>query len=235
MWVADIRSSVAFWRSFPIFETFTEPAIAELNRVSQTRHWSAGETIFQRGDDGDHVVAIADGRIKLSLITQAGRELTLRQAGPGEILGEFSLLDGAPRSADAMAVIATRARVISKADFTRLLDDFAELRPLLIVYLCRRLRDTTDQLESIALFELEARLARYLLLALRQVFEDDLPAEARLRLDLSQGEIANMLGASRPKVNRAIQNLQMRGAISRDGAVLTCFPEILRQCSETAL
>ena len=227
-----MQSGAAFWRSFPIFEYFDDAAIAELDRVAQLRRWNAGEVMFQRGDAGDHVVAVIDGRVKLSLITQGGRELTLRQAGPGEILGEMALLDGEPRSADATAAIATTGRVILKDDFTRLLASFSELRTGLIAYLSRRLRETTDQLESIALFELEARVARFLVLALRQSYGEEPPEEARLRLDLSQGEIAAMLGASRPKVNRAILSLEEQGAITRDGPVLSCNTNILAQISE---
>ena len=111
-------------------------------------------------------------------------------------------------------------------------DAIPEMRAALIRYLSGRLRSTTDQLESIALFEIEARLARFLLLTLRQVFEDDLPEEPHLRLDLNQSELAALLGASRPKVNRAIVSLESAGAIRRQGATLVCVPEKLDQFAD---
>ncbi|UYN99204.1 MAG: Crp/Fnr family transcriptional regulator [Devosia sp.] len=225
--MTDGKPGLAFWRSFPIFEDFSAEAIAELNAAAIPRKWGMGEVIFQRGDHGDHLVAVAEGRIRVALLTPSGRELTLRHAGPGEILGEMSLLDDAPRSADAVAAIASAGFVVLREQFERLMRTHPELQQPLIRYLSRRLRETTDQLESIALFDVRLRLARFLLLSLNQAFDNDVPDTPRLRLDLSQGEIASMLGASRPKVNRAILALEEDGAIARDGHVLTCDPAIL--------
>ncbi|WP_244523035.1 Crp/Fnr family transcriptional regulator [Devosia sp. YR412] len=223
---------MAFWRSFAIFEGFEAEAVAMLDSMAMSRRWVASESIFQRGDDGDYIVVVTEGRIKLSLLTASGRELTLRYAEAGDILGELSLLDGAPRSADATAAAATEALILMRHDFERLQTRFPQTATSLIRYLVQRLRDTTDQLESIALFEIEARLARFLLLTIRQYFGDDLPDHPQLRLDLSQTELAGVLGASRPKVNRAIVALEEIGAITRAGPVLTCDLEQLALIAE---
>lgn len=215
-------SGPTFWRSFAIFEDLDSDPIAMLDQLATPTRWKAGETLFQRGDEGDYVVLVHSGRIKLSLLTANGRELTLRYAEPGDILGELSLLDGEVRSADATAAEAGEGLVLRRADFDRVQDRHPEVSRAVIRYLAGRLRNTTDQLESIAMFEIEARLARFLLVTLRQYFEDDIPDEAQLRLALNQSELAAMLGASRPKVNRAIQALEAAGAITRNGAVLVC-------------
>ncbi|UJW87198.1 Crp/Fnr family transcriptional regulator [Devosia sp. SL43] len=230
--MAPARTGVAFWRSFAIFEGFEADAIATLDTIAMARHWTASESIFQRGDDGDYLVVVTEGRIKLSLLTAAGRELTLRYAEAGDIMGELSLLDGAPRSADATAATDTTGLILMRGDFERLQARFPQTATSLIRYLSQRLRDTTDQLESIALFEIEARLARFLLLSIRQYFGDDAPSMPQLRLDLSQTELAGVLGASRPKVNRAIVALEDLGAITRSGHVLTCDPEQLALIAE---
>lgn len=230
--MAPTKTSAAFWRSFAIFEGFEPEAMAMLDTIAHPRHWSAGETIFQRGDDGDYIVLVTEGRIKLSLITGSGRELTLRYAEAGDLLGELSLLDGAPRSADATSAAATRGLVILRSDFESLQSRFPQTASALIRYLVQKIRDTTDQLESIALFEIEARLARFLLLTIKQYFEDDVPPAPQLRLDLSQTELAGMLGASRPKVNRAIAALEEAGAITRTGAVLSCDLDRLAMIAE---
>jgi len=99
-------------------------------------------------------------------------------------------------------------------------------------YLCRRLRDTTDQLEGIALYNLELRLARFLLFALRQIHGDEIPDAPRLSLDLSQSDLAAVLGATRPKVNQALQRLRDAGAVSREGHVMTCDVAALRDLAE---
>ena len=230
--MAPIRTGVAFWRSFAIFEGFEPGAMAMLDTIVMSRRWSAGESIFLRGDDGDYIVVVTEGRIKLSLLTASGRELTLRYADAGDILGELSLLDGEPRSADATAAAPTEGLLLMRSDFERLQARFPQTGTSLIRYLVQRLRDTTDQLESIALFEIEARLARFLLLTIRQYFGDDIPDAPQLRLDLSQTELAGVLGASRPKVNRAIAALEDAGAITRIGPVLQCDPEQLALIAE---
>lgn len=226
------RGRLAFWRSFSIFEGFDADAVAVLDSMAVSRRWSSGEMVFQRGDAGDYVVLVTEGRFKLSLLTPGGRELTLRHAEPGDVLGELSLLDGETRSADATASIDSEGLILRRADFTRLQEDFPETSQALILYLTRRLRQTTEQLESIALFEIEARLARFLLLTIRSYFEDELPEEAQLRLELNQSELAALLGASRPKVNRAISGLEGAGAIRRNGAVVLCNVEKLLALAE---
>ena len=97
----------SFWKSFRLFAPLPPEALEALAAAAQPHRWSAGETIFQRGDPGDWLLAIETGRIRVSLGTASGRELVLRQAGPGEILGELALFDAEPRSADATAAEAT--------------------------------------------------------------------------------------------------------------------------------
>lgn len=220
--MAGTTRSGAFWRSFPIFEGFSDPLVEALNAIATPRKWPAGALIFQRGDDGSFMIALAEGRIKLSLVTSQGKELTLRQLEPGTVLGEMALLDGAPRSADATAAIASEGYVISRRDFQAFIDTHPPAARAVIRYLSTRLRETTDQLETIALYDLDSRVARFLLATLRQIHGEDLPDSANLQLQLSQTEIAGVLGASRPKVNRAIVALEERGAISRQGNVIAC-------------
>lgn len=228
----EVRPGTAFWRSFPLFEEFSAEAIVALAEIAVARTWAAGTVLFQRGDAGDHLIALVDGRIKLSLVTLAGKELALRHAEAGSILGEMALLDGLPRSADAMAVVASRGHVIFARDFERLLEQYPDCARGTIRYLCRRLRETTDQMESIALYELDARLARFFLSTLRQIHGEDLPDHPLLSVPLSQGEIAGVLGASRPKVNRAIVSLEEQGAIRRNDGAIECDVGLLQDLAE---
>ncbi len=208
----------SFWRSFDMFSGLDSEAIDALSEAAQNRQWAAGEVLFQRGDKGDWMLAIAEGRVKLTLLTPQGRELILRHAEPGDTLGELALIDDDARSADATAVSPVTGWVLEKARFTRLTSTHPALGLAAARYFSRRLRETTEQLESIALYQLEARLARFFLLNLRQINGEDLPETAILRIEISQGELAAVLGASRPKVNRALQVLQEREALQRSGA-----------------
>ncbi len=220
--MAEIKKSPAFWRSFPIFEEFSDALVEAVVSIATYRKWAAGTTIFQRGDEGNYMLLTISGRIKISLITTQGKELSLRHLEPGTILGEMAILDDAPRSADATAATATEAYIISKRDFQKILDTHPDAARGVIRYLCSRLRETTDQLETIALFDLDARVARFFLSTLRQIHGEDLPESANLQLELSQSEIASVLGASRPKINRAIVSLEEKGAIKRVDGLVDC-------------
>ncbi|MFK0275671.1 Crp/Fnr family transcriptional regulator [Ensifer sp. NPDC090286] len=218
----EINRSPTFWRSFPIFEEFDKSTIAELADIATYRKWPAGTVIFQRGDEGNYMIVVISGRIKLSLITPQGRELMLRQHEAGAIFGEMAVLDGQTRSADATTMTASEGYVIGKKAFLEIVTNRPEAAEAVIRFLCAQLRDTTERLETIALYDLNARVARFFLATLRQIHGNELPESANLRLTMSQTDIAGVLGASRPKVNRAIQWLEESGAIKRNEGIIAC-------------
>jgi CRP/FNR family cyclic AMP-dependent transcriptional regulator len=227
--MGEINKSSAFWRSFPIFEEFSKELIDEVICLAQWRRWPAGTVIFQRGDEGNYMILLTAGRIKVSLCTPHGKELSLRHFEPGSLLGEMSVLDGEPRSADATATIASEGYVIGKREFRAFMSRNSAVADAVVNFLCKRLRETNLQMETIALYNLDARVARFLLAALRHIHGDDLPDEARLQIALSQMEFGAILGASRPKINRAILSLEEAGAIKRQGSIIDCnIPRLLR-------
>lgn len=230
--MTENNKSLVFWRSFPIFETFDDELIRQVISIAIPKSWPSGATLFQRGDEGNQMIALASGRIKLSLLTPQGKELTLRHVEPGMILGEMAILDGEPRSADAVATIPSKGYVIRKSDFQTLMNTYPQAASSIISYLCNRLRDTTEQLETIALYDIDSRVARFLMAALRQLHGDEIPDSANLQLFLSQSEIASILGASRPKINRAIIALEDAGAITRNGTVINCNIQRLTALAE---
>lgn len=227
-----IPANASFWRSFQIFEGLGPESLARIAAAAVVQRWTAGALLFQRGDEGNYLVALAKGRVRLAITTPQGRELTLRHAGPGDLLGEMALFDAEPRSADAVAAVETVGHVLHRSSFQRI----AELDPALMQggarWLSRRLRETTEQLESIVLYNLEPRLARFLLFMLRQIHGDDLPPHPALRLEISQSDLAGLLGASRPKVNQALQGLRDAGAIRRVETIIICDVAALRCIAE---
>jgi CRP/FNR family cyclic AMP-dependent transcriptional regulator len=232
--MSEINKSLAFWRSFPIFEDLPKELIAEAAELAQFRRWRAGAVIFQRGDEGNYMILLTKGRIKVSLFTMQGKELSLRHFEPGSLVGEMSVLDGEPRSADAVSLIASEGYVLGKQEFRAFMMRNPEAADAVVSFLCQRLRETNQQLETIALYNLDARVARFLLAALRQVHGDELPDEARLELVLSQVEFGAILGASRPRINRAILELEEAGAIKRHGNIIDCkIPRLLKFADPT--
>lgn len=227
-------AKASFWRSFPIFENLGPESLLRIAAAATPQHWRAGALLFQRGDQGSYLVALTSGRVRLTIATPQGRELTLRHAGPGDLLGEMALFDAEPRSADAVAAVATMGHVLQRTAFQQIADLDPGLMQGAARWLCRRLRETTEQLESIVLYNLEARLARFLLFTLKQIHGDDVPPDPALRLEISQSDLAAVLGASRPKVNQALQGLGDAGAIRRDGTIILCDTATLRLIAEPA-
>jgi CRP-like cAMP-binding protein len=207
---------------FPLFSGIGSAALGELAAAGQSRTWPVGTLLFQRGDAGDHMIAVLQGRIRVSLASADGRELILRDVGRGEVLGELALLDGQERSADAQVLTECTGIVIRKADFTRIANRHPDVGLAFARHLCGLLRDTNYQMESIALYDLRMRVIRFFLFSLRQLHGEDLPPSAHLMTGLNQTDLAAVLGASRPKVNRVLQDLTSAGLLRRDGDRFVC-------------
>lgn len=216
----------------PLFSGLDGVTLAALAAVATRRAWYAGAVLFQRGDAGEDMLILVSGRVRLSISTAAGKELVLRHLGPGEVLGEFSLIDGEPRSADATVTEPTAAIVLHRHGFDRVAAAHPQLGLALARHLCRLLRQTNYQMESIALHALHARVARFLLFALREQHGATLPDQAMLRLELSQSDVAAVLGASRPKVNAVFQAMLADGTLHREGTTLGCDVRRLAAATE---
>lgn len=212
----------AVWRACKLFRDTPAPVVDALAQAAQTRNWNDGAVLFQRGDPGDYLLVVQSGGLRLSLTTPQGQELTLGHAGPGDIVGELAVVDDQPRSADATAVGALTAQVLTRPNFMAVADAHPDIYKAMLRHLAGMLRHTNDRLESIALYRLEARLARFLLAEITRQHGVEAPARVTIDMGMGQGELALMLGASRPKVNRALQKLTEAGVLIRDGKVLHC-------------
>ena len=197
-----------------LFRNQPAETLAAVGAAMRVVRHDGGEQIFARGDPGDALYLILQGRVRISILTMDGRELSFAHALPNDIFGEIAILDGSPRSANATALSSVVSLCLSRHDFNRLIDCHNSLARAAIGLLCARLREVSDHLEDIALLPLSTRLARFFLNR-----ANGLPGQpaARISLGMSQSELALLLGASRPKVNAALMSLAQSGAITRDG------------------
>lgn len=203
-------------------ELFRGCAPAELDRIAallREKRYGAGQTIFQRGDEGSGMLFVVSGQVHIVVSSAEGREIILNIIEPGQNFGEMALLDGEPRNADAVAHTECVTLSISHAEFMPLLERSSDLSIALLRVMCARVRRTSTQLESVALLELGARLAR-LLLSLSDTVGEPTRGGTKLRLRLSQSELGQLVAGSRSKVNRHLMDWQASGVLGKDGGFI---------------
>jgi CRP/FNR family cyclic AMP-dependent transcriptional regulator len=191
-----------------------------------------GRILFARGDPGTHLYLVTEGQVRLAIGTSEGRELSFQIAVAGDLFGEIAMLDGCPRSAEATALTPVSAYMLERSAFRALWSTHPAITDSIIAFLCWRVRNASDRLESIALYPMEVRLARFLLIALG---DRQAPPGRRVPLELgfSQSELALLLGASRPKINVALGILEKAGAVGRTSDRLFCDPAKLAAIAQT--
>ena len=228
----DRQSLERMLRGVPAFDGVSSATIAALAVDMRPVAFGTGQSIFSRGDCGGDFYFVLSGRVRLSVLTLEGRELSFKHATQGEVFGEIAMLDGGPRTADATAVSEVEAVTLSQAQLRRLIAAHPELAMAMIRCLCERLREADAQLEGVALHRIEVRLARFLIGLARQRVKDVSQGNVDVELAMSQGELALLLGASRPKVNGALVALEDQGAITRNDSLITCDLASLSEIAE---
>ena len=211
----------ALLRLNPLFAGLDGEAIARIAALCTRRQLAAGEVLFVKGDEGDALYGIRRGQIRIATGTEAGKRLTLNVLGPGDLLGEIALLDGRPRTADAIAAEPTELFTVRRQDFLRLLEREPRIAVHLIELLCERVRWISERMEETALLPLEVRLARRIR-ALAADFGTD--------LHISQEELGILLGVTRESVNRQLQQWRRDGIIELGrGRIRLLEPERLEK------
>ena len=206
------------------------PAADRMSLVERMRpvSFKSGQLIFSRGDDARELYLVQRGRVRLSILSSEGRELSLAHAADGGIFGEIAVLDGGKRTADATAISDVSALSLTRSALLAHMEANARIAQAAIAFLCRRLRETDVKIEAIALHPIEVRLARFFLSAVHLQSPDAKGRAWPLTLGMSQSELAMLVGASRPKVNIALTELESAGVIKRDGTRVVCDLDLLQ-------
>jgi CRP/FNR family cyclic AMP-dependent transcriptional regulator len=177
-------------------------------------------TIFQKGDPGASMMAVVRGRVKICTYSAGGQELLLNIVDRGGLFGEIALLDGQPRSADAVAMEDTELLVLERNRLMPFLNANPEIAIRLIAVLCQRLRQTSEALEDALLRDAPSRVARGLL-RLAAIFGKQETGGMRLDIRLSQQQIANLIGISRESTNKYIVEWSRAGYLAVNTGFIT--------------
>jgi CRP-like cAMP-binding protein len=195
-------------------------ARAVLRRVAD------GTQLAYRGQEAESWCGVARGAVRISSIALSGKQIALTYVEPGIWFGDIAMLDGMPHTHDAEAHGDTTLLVVGKADFRALLAAHTELYDALLRLNCRRLRLMFDAFEDLNSRPLSARLAKQIL-GLARAYGVAQDGEIRIGLQLAQEDLAQLLGASRQRVNQELKNLEREGALRVEPARLVVLDKTL--------
>ncbi len=207
----DQQLIVTSLRDSCLFERAEEDALAAIARHLRRRRFRRGETIFHQGDPGDALHIVSSGAVKIVLPSMEGEEAIIATLRSGDFFGELALLDGAPRSATAIALEASETWTLPRAAFLTMLDQDKALRESLLAGVARELRRITGHVEELHFLDLAGRLASRLARLAREAEPD--ADEVRLDWPYTQSDLASMIGGTRQSVNKLLSGLVERGLV----------------------
>ena len=196
----------------PLFEALSEEDASALRAGIINVHLDRGERLFSEGDAGDKLYIILEGKIKLTKAAPDGRENLLSVHGPGEMFGELSLFDPIPRTSSATAVTSARLAGLAHDDLRTWLSSRPEVAMHLLQALAQRLRRINEVKADLVFTDVPGRVAKALL-DLADRFGVMTPEGVQVNHDLTQEELAQLVGASRETVNKALADFTARGWI----------------------
>ena len=188
----------------------------ELDRLVAFTRWSqpkARTVLFRKSDPGTNMMVVRKGRVKACTHSEDGKELVLNMFGPGDVFGEVALLDGSPRTADAVTIDDCDLLVLDRRDFVPFLLEHSDASVRMLEVLTHRLRRTTQLLEDVAFREGPSRLARRFV-HLAEFSGRKVDDGIFVDMPLSQQQLGNMVGMTRESINKQLRQWRDEGLIS---------------------
>ena len=211
-----------------LFSAPDDDAAAALRASMTEVRLPRGKVIFREGDSGDRLYVITDGKIKLGRTAPDGRENILAVLGPGEMFGELSLFDPEPRTATAIAVVDSTLMSLGHEDLDALLTGRPAVAESMLAALAQRLRRTNESLADLVFSDVPGRVAKALL-DLSTRFGVQLEEGLHVTHDLTQEELAQLVGASRETVNKALADFASRGGSGERAVVILDVDRLARR------
>jgi CRP/FNR family transcriptional regulator, cyclic AMP receptor protein len=195
--------------------------------------YRAMQTVFRKGDAETGLMAVLRGRIKLSSRSADGKEVLFDILDAGRVFGEVALLDGKPRSHDAVALEDSRVLVLSRRDVMPLLERHPQICIRIMTELCSRLRRTDEMVEDMLFLGLTQRLAKRLLRLAERFGRADRKGRVRIELTMTQQDVAGLVGMTRESINKQIGRWREAGIVEFERGVITiCDMRRLRAAAE---
>jgi len=214
-------------RTVPLFSELSDEALASLSRLAARRRYPRDTVVFFENEEGDCLFMILEGRIKVTILGDDGREIILTMLGPGDLFGEMALLDNEPRSATAIAVEESELLLLQRSDFQAVIGENPVISVALIKVLTARLRRANQQISTLALLDVYGRVARVILDMAREEGRRLKDGRIAFRRATHQ-EIANRIGTTRETVTRMLKDLERQGLVRIEGREIILQPDFER-------
>jgi len=195
-----------------LFKGLPAEAAERLSEAAERHELPRGQVVFRQGEPGASMYVILSGKVRMSRPADAGRENILTLLGPGDLFGELTLFDPAPRLATATAITDVTLAVFTASAMKAWLSTEPEAAWHFLHLLASRLRRTNDALENLLFGDVPRRVTRTLV-DMAGKFGDPVPDGIRVHHELTQEQLAQHVGASRESVNKALSELASRGVI----------------------
>jgi CRP-like cAMP-binding protein len=225
--VVDRKELIA---AVPLFQSLSEGDRAVLAGSFVRHSFDRGEMIFRQGDPGAHLYLVESGRIKITTLAVDGREAFVAIIGPGQVFGELSLFERQERTADARSMEPTILHALAHDDFRPYVAAHPEVAWELLKVLVGMVRRQDQAIQDMVFLDVGGRVARRLLDLAEQHGEDSGNGAIRIDVPITQEELAQMVGASRESVNKALGSFMDRGWVALEGRhYVVSDPESLRR------
>ena len=214
----SMLSNLELIRRVPLFALLTAGQAESVAEAVVKRRFKRGEALVEQGQKSNALAILLTGRARVVSADSRGREVILATLGPGDYIGEMSIIDNEPHSATVRAEVQTDVLLLGRADFARCLAENASMSLVVMRGLVKRLRHADRKIESLALLDVYGRVAH----ALLEFAVQDAHGQWIIREKISRQDLAKMVGASREMVSRVMKDLEDRGFIETrpDGSML---------------
>lgn len=206
----------------PLFAELEENELAKLNSCLRTKTYKKDNAVVLETDSGSTLFIINKGKVKISRVSESGKEVILAILSGGDFFGELSLLDGLARSADVITLSESELFLLEREDFLKLVEENPGIAIGLLKELALMLRKSDTKIKSLSLFDATGRVA----ITLLQIAEDSGTIKngiVRINNLPSQRDLANIAGTSRETISRVMNAFEEEGIIKRDHGSLTLF------------
>jgi CRP/FNR family cyclic AMP-dependent transcriptional regulator len=203
-------------RRVSIFRELSEAALVSLDRLSRVRQFPKNSVVVSAEERGDSLFVVAEGKVKVVLFGESGREMILSVFQEGDFFGEMALLDNQPRSATAVAMTDAKLLVLERQAFAKHLIESPRSSLAVLAELSRRLRKADEVIGDLALLDVYGRVARTLQELARRDGERT-PEGVVIRDRPSGADLGAMVGTTRESASRALSDFQRRGLLRQSG------------------